>query len=271
MGTYVVLLALSPVFGVLAALAGWRTGARWRDEEDETDDLVASTTGAPVAAASAFESDELRDQQDHAASLNDTWRARMLADTNDQLPRWEILAPALVAGLIVGAAAIAAFSGVRAGIAAGLGWAFIYAAYVDIRARLLPDWPAALTALIGLYFYWDAVGAPGLVLSAAGALGAGAGLLVLSLLMRRRMGRDALGLGDVKLAMAGGALVGPVTIWTAIGCAAAATALWAVIVMYLRSGRIDRLQEIPFGPALLASIWIAWVAGQGEAAGAWWF
>jgi prepilin signal peptidase PulO-like enzyme (type II secretory pathway) len=77
------------------------------------------------------------------------------------------------------------------------------------------------------------------------------------------LGREALGLGDVKLAAAGGALLGPVLIWTAIAAAAAGTAGIAAAFVVLRKRALTRDLEIPFGPGLLAAIFAAWIAAGG--------
>jgi len=238
----IALMIFSPWVGAFAAIAGWRTGGRWLREEAE--DGVAAGAG-----------DEKMSGQEHAGPI-----AQAHDPTLSLWPPVAVLAPAVVAALMVAAGAASAFAPPVSLLAAALGWAFIYAACVDLRARLLPDWPSWFAGGVGLTMAWSAAAWPGVAFAAAGALSAGAGLALAALAMRWRMGREALGFGDIKLAAAGGLLLGPVAIWTAIGAAAAATVMWTLAMMALRPGARTAGAEIPFGPGLLAAIWLGWIA-----------
>jgi leader peptidase (prepilin peptidase)/N-methyltransferase len=112
-----------------------------------------------------------------------------------------------------------------------------------------------------------AVGAALGLASTAGAVMAGGALFLVGWVSSRRLGREALGLGDVKLAAAGGALLGPVLVWSAIAAAAIGTAAIAVALAGVRKRALSRDLEIPFGPGLLAAIFAAWIAAGGAAAG----
>lgn len=152
--------------------------------------------------------------------------------------------------------ALAAFRGAWAVAAAGLGLAFIYAGTVDLRVRLLPDAPTIAAGVVGVAWSFDRGGVPGLALAATGAAAAAAAMALVRLVFTRRLGREAMGLGDVKLAGAAGALLGPFAVWGALAAAAAAT-IAAAFVFAWRTGR-DLRAPIPFGPALLAATWLGW-------------
>lgn len=233
-----VLLAISPAIGALAAIAGWRTGGRWLAEE------ALAARGDPERAG---------EDANQAGPELDAQPMRALP------PLALVGLAALLAGLIA-LGAVSAFAAPLFLGAAGLGWAFIYAAYVDLRARLLPDWPSLLAAMLGAVAAWMEGAGPALAMAFAGAASAGAGLALAGLLVRWRTGREALGLGDIKLAAAGGMLLGPVAIWTAIGAGAAATILWLAAMAAVRRGDVKLRDEVPFGPGLLAAIWLGWIA-----------
>jgi prepilin signal peptidase PulO-like enzyme (type II secretory pathway) len=167
---------------------------------------------------------------------------------------------ALAIGLALAAAwmAIAAWgAGPRAWAGFLLAIAFIYSGLVDAKTRLLPHAPTALAAIVGLALAWLAGGWQGAGVAVAAGLAAGGTLWLVGALFRNFAQREAIGLGDMLLVAAGGILLGPAVIWTALAAAAAGTA--ALVVALRRAGRAVS-EEIPFGPGLLAAIWIAWAA-----------
>jgi leader peptidase (prepilin peptidase)/N-methyltransferase len=234
------LLAVSPVIGALAALMGWRTGERWLAEEAEA---------RAERQVDALEPAHRPDGETQATP------------PGQPLPPLSFLALAALISGLVALGAVSAFAAPVSLGAALLGWAFVYAASVDVRARLLPDWPSFLAGVLGIVVAWMEGASLGVLIAFAGAASAGAGLALVALVMRRRMGREALGWGDIKLASAGGLLLGPVAIWTAIGAGAAATILWMAAMAALRPGFSLR-DEVPFGPGLLAAIWLGWIADR---------
>lgn len=257
----IAMLAVSPAAGALAAVGGWRTGERWLREDEDRAAVARCTEGAQLEQNGSHPLSDTACAHAHMCG-EDAANERSTAALS--WPPLGALALGVIAGVLVGAGSVLAFAGFYQAGAATLGWAFIYAAYVDARARLLPDGPAWAAALWGAMIAWREDGFAGLMHSASGAVSAGAGLLLVSILMRRRLAREALGMGDVKIAAAGGVLLGPVAIWTAVGAGAAATVLWVLTVARLRRRASPDREEIPFGPALLAAIWISWIAGRAD-------
>jgi len=75
--------------------------------------------------------------------------------------------------------------------------------------------------------------------------------------------REGMGLGDVKLAGAIGAMLGPVGALLSFGLAILTGAVLGVLLMALRLRR--RMEYLPFGPFLAASALVALLAPQGLA------
>lgn len=86
----------------------------------------------------------------------------------------------------------------------------------------------------------------------------------------RRRGHDGIGLGDVKLAAAGGILVGTIGFaWAILGASLLGLAL--VIVLRLRwspAGATRTMDRVAFGAILAPALWLTWfVAGAAAASG----
>lgn len=121
-------------------------------------------------------------------------------------------------------------------------------ALVDLQARRIPD------ALV-IFLVFCAVAqvlALGNPTLGAAALGAAAGGGVFFILAR--LGRGALGQGDVKLAFAIGALLGYPWVWQGLFAGVVAAGLAAVILMIAhRAGRRDTMA---YGPYLALGAWL---------------
>ncbi|KKK07022.1 peptidase A24 [Micromonospora sp. HK10] len=166
-------------------------------------------------------------------------------------------APGLVELGLAGAVAALALTGgslpVRAALAWWLAWA-IPLALVDAAVHRLPDrltWPAAAGAwtLLGLAALAGPGPAPWLRATAAG-LTLGAGFAATTLLL----GRRGFGLGDAKLALGAGVLLGwhgwPVLLaGLLLGLALSALAGLALLV----ARRVRWSSHLPFGPFLIAA------------------
>ena len=121
-------------------------------------------------------------------------------------------------------------------------------AWLDIRRRLIADLYSVAVAALAL-----ATGPPLGWLAALGGAALGAGLLAgVRAAMGARLGREAMGWGDVKLAAALGLLLGPVLLLWTVAIAAGLGAAAGLVMR--RSG--DREPRIPFG-ALLAPVGVA--------------
>lgn len=152
------------------------------------------------------------------------------------------------------ATAIAAFGPTPRGLAAALlGLALVPVVVIDLRHRLIPDvivLPAAALALaIGI------AADPGRAwVPLTAALGASAFLLLLTILYPGGMG-----MGDVKLALLLGAVLGASVI-PALALAFAAGAGLGVALL-VRFGPRARKMAVPFGPFLAAGALVALWAG----------
>ena len=150
-------------------------------------------------------------------------------------------AGATVAGLLVGL----------------LGIALLVAVLVDFEAMIIPDETMIAAALLGLgwrFLIWPAW----LDALAGAALAGGLGLL-LRFGFRRLKGRDALGLGDVKLMAVAGLWLGVSALpWLLVGAGAFGI---ATALAWRWRGLGERF---PFGPALAAAFYALLLASLSE-------
>jgi leader peptidase (prepilin peptidase)/N-methyltransferase len=138
-----------------------------------------------------------------------------------------------------------------------LGWTLLTLAWIDWDHMLLPD---ALTlplilAGLGATLLVD----PGATTEhAAAAAGGYLAFRAIEIGYHRLRGRDGLGQGDAKLMAAAGAWLGVAPLPTVVFMA-------AVFGLAIAAGQriagqaMHRHAAIPFGPALCAAIWVAWL------------
>lgn len=172
--------------------------------------------------------------------------------------KWAVVA--LVAGC---AASIAAAPGAAGAFGACLFVMALAVAIVDWRRLIIPDWMNAIVFALGLA--QAAVLSDGTpittALAAALARGATLGgvLLIVKLAYARARGREGLGLGDVKLAGAGGAWVA----WTGLPIIIEIAALSAIVVFLVGPRLAGRQAQwdarLPFGSFLAPAIWATWL------------
>lgn len=114
----------------------------------------------------------------------------------------------------------------------------------DIAWRRLPD---VLTLPLGLLGLMRSLVGPadGLAWAAAGMLAAGAVTTVLALYARRSAHGLRFGWGDVKMATAGAAWVGPLGGLLALQVGAVLTLAWGAVLLV--AGRRDAAAAMPFG------------------------
>ena len=93
-----------------------------------------------------------------------------------------------------------------------------------------------------------------------GLLVGGGGLLCLWGLFLFLQGREAIGLGDVKLMAALGIITGPGKILIAYIIGAVLGIFIWVVLRFLKKQGTD--QPFPFGPALISGAWVAWLHGE---------
>ncbi len=156
------------------------------------------------------------------------------------LPRWDLIA-----------------------VSCGLGLIMLAIAIEDARRLIVPDvlsLPAIPLGLIvagGLSppdIVWQTI-----LTHISAMVIAGGGLLLIRVVYRRLRGFDGLGLGDVKLAAAGGAWTGlqGVSLFLLVACLSATV---LVLIAKLRNpDSIDRHTPLPFGAFLAPAIWLVWL------------
>jgi len=128
--------------------------------------------------------------------------------------------------------------------------------WIDIRERRLPD--ALTLSLLALGLLASALkGIPELADHVAGAALGFLLFLGVAVLFRRITKREGLGGGDIKLAAAAGAWLG----WQAIPSFLLFSGLIGILFALIwRRLRPDE-PELPFGPALSASLFAIWLIG----------
>ncbi len=148
-----------------------------------------------------------------------------------------------------------------------LGWGLLTLAWIDAEHLLLPDILTLPLILLGLAASWS-LRWPPLVDAAAGAALGYLSFRLLALAYRWLRGREGLGAGDAKLLAVAGAWLG----WQALGDVVLGAAL-AGILWFIATRRPStdepRIEEppaagpdeLPFGPALAAAIWIVRLYG----------
>lgn len=171
------------------------------------------------------------------------------------------------AGAALGAAALAVpfvLLPVRLAIVGALlGAAMLAIAAIDAERFIIPDWlslPAIPAGLLASGRLLDP-GASELIETGhlIGAFAGGAGLWGVAILYRWWRGEDGLGLGDVKLASAGGAWVGVDLLALMLLLAALACLLTALLVSVRRGIKLEARLRMPFGAFLATSIWVVWM------------
>ena len=172
---------------------------------------------------------------------------------------WLTLAVELGA-LVVALWAASATDGAMLWASCALGWVLLALAAIDFREEWLPD-VLTLPLLAGGLLVNGLNDPPHLIGCVVGAMAGFAVFAAIRWAYRRWRGREGLGLGDAKLLAAAGAwlswesLPSVVLLAAVIGLAMALIAAW-------RGGRSMALdQQLPFGPALCAAIWLVWLYG----------
>jgi len=155
------------------------------------------------------------------------------------------LAGEAVGGLVV-AIPFLVLEPTRAALLGALGLVLLASSLWDLASRRLPDALTIAAAVLGAMV----AGSDGRLLEGLGAALVTMGILEATRrLAARRLGRPAMGLGDVKLAGALALGLGVAASWAI--AAASMTGLAAIAALRPHDGRI------PFGPHLAASSWAA--------------
>ena len=126
-------------------------------------------------------------------------------------------------------------------------------ALYDLRQGRLPDWLTLPLAAAGLLLAWRSAAPADAALGAALGYGVFEGL---AFGYRRLRGREGLGGGDAKLALAAGAWVG----WQGLPSVVLVAAAGALAVALVRR-RLGAAESVPFGAYLAPAILLVWLAG----------
>ena len=132
---------------------------------------------------------------------------------------------------------------------------------IDLRVRLLPNvWNLALAALAVIFHFTTGWIYLGPVDAFFGLLNGGLTLLLIRFVADRFYGEETIGLGDVKLMMAGGLWLGPQMIMLAMSIGAVAGFAGGLLsILYLRHVGGDKTvtlknHMLPAGPGFAAGI-----------------
>ena len=138
-------------------------------------------------------------------------------------------------------------------------------AWQDLDDLTIPDGAVVALAALGAGFriadgsaMGDPVGRTLLTIAVDASL-CGGGLLALREYYYRRHGRDGIGFGDVKLAAAGGALVGTAAFASAL-LAASLAGIAFVLARRFRQARPGGLEKLAFGAVLAPALCVVWLA-----------
>ena len=145
------------------------------------------------------------------------------------------------------------------GLSLALGWALITLSFVDLRAFRLPDLLTLPLIVLGLVAAQLLPGV-GVADHAAASAIAFVALWAIAFGFRRLRGREGLGLGDAKLAAAGGAWLGLAALPSILLIASAAGIIW-VLLRTLARGKKALSERIAFGVPLSLAIWLIWLYG----------
>jgi len=174
-------------------------------------------------------------------------------------------ATAVACGVGIAGVSFYALSSGTALVSCLLGWAMLAIACIDAQRFTIPDvlsLPAIPAGLLASGYLLDPWSSQLVSLDHAigTCLGGAVFWLVREVYWRLRR-REGLGLGDVKLAAAGGAWVGWEHLADVVLLSAAAALSLAVALAALRGGRLSGAERLPFGAFLAPSIWVVWVVG----------
>jgi len=152
----------------------------------------------------------------------------------------------ILGGLVLVSAIWAGVDLVEAALLGALGLTLTALSLIDCRTLRLPDALTVAAAVLGAVLAWRR-SPEDLWIGAAAATATALILTLLRATLRRRLGREALGQGDVKLIAALALWLGLNTSWAVV--AAALAGLAGLAWLKPKDGRI------PFGPAIAAGGW----------------
>jgi leader peptidase (prepilin peptidase)/N-methyltransferase len=164
--------------------------------------------------------------------------------------------------LAVAAISFYAFAAKTALVSCALGWTMLAIAAIDAQRLMIPDvlsLPAIPFGLLASGCMLDPSTSQFVSLQhAIGACFGGASFWLVREVYRRLRKREGLGLGDVKLAAAGGAWVGWINLSDVVLLAVVAALGFACARAIVQRNGLSGTERIAFGAFLAPSIWIVW-------------
>ncbi|MBQ8124591.1 MAG: prepilin peptidase [Kiritimatiellae bacterium] len=142
----------------------------------------------------------------------------------------------------------------------------IVGSFIDFDHQLLPDFVTVGGMALGLvanaysyFFFWGKIYWENYLLYCVGGLALGFGLLwLIRFLGTRAFKREAMGMGDVFLMGAVGALFGPVAVLFTLMTSAVAGSIVGIGMILLSKAKLGKFVAIPFGPYICLGC-LAWM------------
>ena len=127
----------------------------------------------------------------------------------------------------------------------------VFSAIFDVKYMILPDFSTGILIIAAIILMLGGYGNPPLQMLLSG-LGASGFLLALNLITKGK----GMGMGDVKLALFMGLLLGPVRVVMAFYIAFIVGAVISLVLIILK--KVSRKSVVPFGPFLILGTVVAW-------------
>lgn len=148
----------------------------------------------------------------------------------------------------------------------------IVGSFIDFDHQLLPDFVTVGGMALGLvanaydsFFFWGKIYWENYLLYCVGGLAFGFGLLwLVRWLGSKAFKREAMGMGDVFLMGAVGALFGPVAVLFTLMTSAVAGSIVGIGMILLSKAKLGKFVAIPFGPYICLGC-LAWMFCGSEA------
>jgi leader peptidase (prepilin peptidase) / N-methyltransferase len=145
-----------------------------------------------------------------------------------------------------------------------LGTVMLAIALIDAEQFIIPDVLSLPAIPVGLAYAWvtDAAPPANLVEHLLAMIVGGGALYLIREAYFRYRGREGLGLGDVKLALAAGAWTGLTGIGHVLLLASVFALCWVLVLNARNLAALKGATPIAFGVFLAPAIWVVWFAAK---------
>ncbi|MCB2211044.1 prepilin peptidase [bacterium] len=141
-----------------------------------------------------------------------------------------------------------------------MGWNLIALGFIDFETKLVPDVLVLTLGVPGLILQFLAGSWSGLLLAVVSSLILGGFFWLTRKLASLWMGEEAMGMGDVTLALGIGVYLHPLFLPVFLLIASVSVLVAALIWAWARKVSLREV-EIPFGPGLALGGWVTFMAG----------